>query len=207
MSSGNRRAKVLFLHEQFWNPSKSPPSNISRRPAHHPALNERRAVSGDCPVKAVSGIRSKFLEETTVMLLRGLSEGSPEQEQEHRQVHRPVNRSAREPLSPGAGGEGVQQTRFFSYRMFPQALPGMTADPGLTGRQKPGWRDRRGLMLHIFSNVTLNLKNDKLYNTRRPISARQAVAGRRKAMTTSPGSRSSSPPPAESPCRWRGEGD
>jgi len=64
-------------------------------------------------MKAVSGTRSKFLEKTAVMLLRGLSEGSPEEELERRQVHRPVNRSAREPLSPGAGGEGVQQTRFF----------------------------------------------------------------------------------------------
>ena len=124
MSSGNRRAKVLFLHEEFWNPARSPPSNVSRRPAHHPALNERQAVDGDCPVKAVSGTRSKFLEKTAVMLLRGLSEGSPEQELERCQVHRPVNRSAREPLSPGAGGEGVQQTRFFFVsNVFPGHCP------------------------------------------------------------------------------------
>ena len=61
-----------------------------------------------------------------------------EQEQEHRQVLSPVNRRARELRSPGAGGEGVQQTRFFSYRLVPGALPGMTGEPGSVGRRKTG---------------------------------------------------------------------
>jgi len=97
-------------------------------------------------MKAVSGTRSKFLEETAVMLLRGLSEGSPEQELERCQVHRPVNRSAREPLSPGAGGEGVQQTRFFFVsNVFPGHCPAWQRIRDWSDGKKPGRRDRRGL--------------------------------------------------------------
>ena len=55
-------------------------------------------------------------------------------------------------------------------------------------------------MLHTVNIVLLNINNSKLYNTARSISARRAVAGRRKAMATSLESRSSSPPPAELPC-------
>jgi len=126
---------------------------------------------------------------------------------------RPVNRRARELLFSGSRRDGVQQIRFFSYRLVPGALPGMTGEPGSVGRRKIGPVALSGkFMLLIVSIILLNLKNGKLYNTPRRISARRAGRDRRcpgpgprKAMATSPGFRSPSPPPAEPPCRWRGE--
>jgi len=88
----------------------------------------------------------------------------------------PVNRRARELRSPGTGGEGVQQIRFFSYRLVPGALPGMTAEPGWVGRRETGTASPSGrLILQIVNIVALNLNKSKLYNTRRCISGWWAV--------------------------------
>jgi hypothetical protein len=91
---------------------------------------------------------------------------------------RPVNRRARELLFSGSRRDGVQQIRFFSYRLVPGALPGMTGEPGSVGRRKIGPVALSGkFMLLIVSIILLNLKNGKLYNTPRRISAWRAVAG------------------------------
>jgi len=98
--------------------------------------------------------------------------------QEHRQMRSPVNRRARELLFSGSRRDGVQQIRFFSYRLVPGALPGMTEEPGSVGRRKIGPVALSGkFMLLIVSIMLLNLNNRKLYNTPRRISAWRAVAG------------------------------